>query len=69
MVPDGVIDADSDEPAEQQIVFQPLHQKPLRADRISACNSIALSSFSGGIGAENSRSNVLVTIVRIARSG
>lgn len=34
MAPDGVVDADPDEPAEQQIVFQPLHQKPLRADRI-----------------------------------
>ena len=34
MIPGCVIDADSDEPAEQQVVFQPLHQKPLRADRI-----------------------------------
>ncbi|MGY2812082.1 hypothetical protein ACVIHF_008812 [Bradyrhizobium sp. USDA 4506] len=34
MVPSCIVDADSDEPAEQQIIFQPLHQKPLRADRI-----------------------------------
>ncbi len=34
MVPGCDVDADTDEPAEQQIVFQPLHQKPLRADRI-----------------------------------
>jgi hypothetical protein len=34
MVPGRIVDADPDEPAEQQIVFQPLHQKPLRADRI-----------------------------------
>jgi hypothetical protein len=40
------VDADFDEPAEQQVVFQPLHQKPLGADR---SNSIARSSFSGGI--------------------
>jgi hypothetical protein len=29
MIPGCVVDANSDEPAEQQVVFQPLHQKPL----------------------------------------
>jgi hypothetical protein len=34
MVPRRVIDADTHEPAEQKIVFQPLHEQPLRADRV-----------------------------------
>jgi hypothetical protein len=34
MVPGYVVNADSDEPAKQKVVFQPLHQKSLRADRI-----------------------------------
>lgn len=49
LVLDRIVDANSDEPAEQQILIQPLHQKPFRADRINACNSIARSSFSGGM--------------------
>ena len=35
MVPDGIVDADADKPAEQQVVFQPLHQKPLKPRRRS----------------------------------
>jgi hypothetical protein len=34
VVPDRIIDAEPDEPAEQQIEVEPLHQLPLRADRI-----------------------------------
>jgi hypothetical protein len=34
VIPDRVVDADADEPAEQQVELQPLHQLPLRADRI-----------------------------------
>ncbi len=34
MIPDRVVHADADEPAEQQIVLQPLHQLPLRAERV-----------------------------------
>jgi hypothetical protein len=41
MVPGCVVNADSDEPAEQQIVLQPLHQKPLGADRRGRCDQIA----------------------------
>ena len=34
MIPDRVINADPDEPAEEEVVLQPLHQLPLRADRV-----------------------------------
>jgi hypothetical protein len=34
MVPRRIVDADAGEPAEQKVIFQPLHQKTLRADRI-----------------------------------
>ena len=34
MIPRSVIDADADEPAEQKVVFQPLHQEPFRTDRV-----------------------------------
>ena len=34
MVPGRIVNADADEPAEQKVVFQPLHQQPLRADRV-----------------------------------
>jgi hypothetical protein len=34
MVPGRVVDADADEPAEQEVVFQTLHQKPFRPDRV-----------------------------------
>jgi len=36
MVPGRIVNADADEPAEQKVVFQPLHQKPFRADRIES---------------------------------
>ena len=34
MVPGRIVDPDPDEPAEQKVVLQPLHQLPLRADRV-----------------------------------
>lgn len=34
MVPGWIVDADAHEPAEQKVVFQPLHKQPLRADRV-----------------------------------
>ena len=34
VVPGRIVHPDPDEPAEQQVVFQPLHQLPLRADRV-----------------------------------
>lgn len=34
MVPGRIVDADAHKPAEQEVVFQPLHQKPFRADRV-----------------------------------
>ena len=34
MVPGRIVHPDPDEPAEQKVVFQPLHQLPFRADRI-----------------------------------
>ena len=48
-VPHRIVDAETDEPAEQQIVVQLLHQLPLRADVKNACNNSARSSCSGGI--------------------
>ena len=36
MVPRRIVDADADEPPEQQVVFQALHQQPFRADRIES---------------------------------
>ena len=36
MVPGRIVNADADEPSEQKIVFQPLHQKPFRTDRIES---------------------------------
>ena len=34
MVPDGIVDAEPDEPAEQQVVVDLLHQLPLGAHRV-----------------------------------
>src|SRR5687768_14961017 len=34
MVPGWIVDADAHEPAEQKVVFQPLHKQPLRAHRV-----------------------------------
>ena len=34
VIPDRIVDAEPDEPAEQQIELQPLHQLALRADRV-----------------------------------
>ena len=34
MIPDLIFDAEPDEPAEQQVEVQPLHQLALRADRV-----------------------------------
>jgi hypothetical protein len=34
MVPGRIVDADPDKPAKQEIIFQPLHQQPFRADRV-----------------------------------
>jgi len=34
VIPRRIVDADADEPAKQEVELQPLHQLPLRADRI-----------------------------------
>ena len=34
LVPCGIIDAETDEPAEQEVVLQPLHDLPFRADAV-----------------------------------
>jgi hypothetical protein len=34
VIPDHIINADADKPAEQEVELQPLHQLPLRPDRI-----------------------------------
>ena len=34
VIPRRIVNADADEPAKQQVELQPLHQLPLRADRI-----------------------------------
>ena len=34
VVPDRIVDAEPDEPAEQEVEVEPLHQLPLRADRV-----------------------------------
>ena len=50
MIPHRLIHPEPDEPAEQQVELEPLHQLALRADRVKkACNSIARSSISGAI--------------------
>jgi hypothetical protein len=36
MVPSRIVDANPDEPAEQEVVFQALHQQPFRADGIES---------------------------------
>src|SRR5688500_329158 len=80
MVPGWIVDADAHEPAEQKVVFQPLHTQPLRADRVERLQQYRPEQLSGGIdgrpsgeySAANSRSKATsasFTITRMARSG
>ena len=80
VIPRRIVDANADEPAKQEVELQPIHQLPLRADRIERLHSIARMSFSGGIdglpigeySVENSparAANASFTIARIVRSG
>ncbi len=80
MVPDRVIHAEADKPAEQKVEFQPLHQLALGADAVKGLQQHRRSSFSGAIeGGQNpckvsrrpsNRSlSAAFAISRIVRSG
>jgi hypothetical protein len=50
VVPGCVVEPNSDEPAEQQIVFQPLHEK---TNKKSATASLAAASPAGSTAAQS----------------
>src|SRR4051794_8812946 len=47
--PDRFVQAQADEPPEQDAVVDLLHQEPLAAHRVRACSNSARSNGSGGI--------------------